>query len=204
MYFLRCGIRCANADLFFAAYQKASLTTFINNNINYQVISSFELYLIKCSPLPVKKYLDQILFQRIKSHNSWDSCSEGLDYRLEEKNRQFKQNLYTDDPTMDDWIISMSNNQKIETMRKNATIDYKFSVETPQPGAPDYEKKIQYCRIQLRSLEYFDYDAASDLKNIDGVSLDKDSLKFEETAKAMKKEYLVNVVKSIKMKIIKE
>ena len=71
-------LRCANPQLFFAAYHRSSLTLFINNNLNYQVISSFELYLIKCAPPPVKKFLYQVLFQRIKSHDSWDSCSEGF------------------------------------------------------------------------------------------------------------------------------
>lgn len=83
-YFFMCVIHCAN--------QRASLSTFINNNQNYQVISSFELYLIKCAPREVKEFLYRVSFQRIKKHESWDSCSEGLAYRLEEKNRSFKQN----------------------------------------------------------------------------------------------------------------
>ena len=69
-YFFGCGIRCANPDLFYGAYQRASLSTFINNNQNYQVISSFELYLIKCAPKEVKDFLHRVLFQRIKKHDS--------------------------------------------------------------------------------------------------------------------------------------
>ena len=181
-FFFRCGIRCTNPELYYSAYQRASLITFINNNQNYQVISSFELYLIKCAPPEIKDFMYRILFQRIKKHQSWDSCSEDLDYRLEEKNRYFKQNLHTSDPTMDDWRISMSNTQRIENMRTNAS--------------PDYEQKILYCRTQLRNSEYLDYDSNSSLKNLDGISLSKDSLNFENFARDMKKEYLVNVTKS--------
>ena len=97
---------------------------------------------------------------------------------------------------MDDWIISMSNTQRIEKMRNNASDDYNFSANMSEPGAPDYDERIKYCRTQLRKSEYLDYDANSALKNLDGASLTKDSLKFEDFARAMKKEYLVNVTKS--------
>lgn len=97
---------------------------------------------------------------------------------------------------MDDWIISMSNTQKIEKMRNNANIDYNISMEMTEPGAPDYENKIQYCRTQIRTSEYLDYDVKSQLKNLDGATLDKESLNFESMAKSMKQEYLENVVKS--------
>ena len=90
----------------------------------------------------------------------------------------------------------MSNTQGIEKMRNNASDDYKISANMSQSGAQDYDKKMEYCRTQLHKSEYLDYYANSALKNLDGASLTKDSQKFEDFARAIKKEYLLNVTKS--------
>ena len=149
MYFLRCGVRCANPQLFYAAYEKASLTLFLNKNLNYQIISSFELYLLKSAPVEVKEFIFRTIFHRIKKHDSWDFSSEGLDYRMEEKNRKYKQNLYTDEPTMEDWIITVANSENIEQMKENARNDYNFTEDICEPYAPDYDAKIKYCQSSI-------------------------------------------------------
>ena len=82
MLFLRSGTRCANPDLYYASLEQASLYLFLNNNFNYQILSSFELYMISVAPPPVKAFIYRTIFHRIKSHGSWDCSAEGLDYRL--------------------------------------------------------------------------------------------------------------------------
>ena len=196
MFFLRCGVRCANPQLYYAAYEKASLTLFLNKNFNYQIISTFELYLIKQAPVEVRKYIYRTIIHRIKKHESWDCSSEGLDYRIEEENRKFKQNLYTEDPAMIDWINAMASTKQIEEMKENARKDYNIIEDICEPYSPDYDSKIQYCRSMLRELEYLDYDTKTKLKNLDGVKLHKDTLQFEEKATEMKNEYIDNVIES--------
>ena len=96
-------MRCNNPELYYAAYEKAALTTFLNDNQNYQCISTFEQYVIKSAPSEVKKFIFETIFHQEKSHDSWDCSSEGIDFRLEERNRKYKMNLHTDDPPMSAW-----------------------------------------------------------------------------------------------------
>ena len=109
VFFLRSAVRCNNPALYYAAYEKLSLLTFLNNNVNYQCISCFKLYLIKMATKEVKQFIYQTMFHQEKTHQSWDCSCERLDYRLEERNRRFKMNLYTDNPSISDWRVSMSN-----------------------------------------------------------------------------------------------
>jgi hypothetical protein len=196
MYFLRCGVRCGNPELYYSAYERASLTLFLNKNLNYQIISSFEQYLISVAPSEVRQFIFRTIIHREKKHNSWDCSGEGLDYRMEEHNRNFKQNLYTKDPTMDDWILSMANTARMEKMKAAAADDYNMEKDICEPYAPDYEAKIDYCRSQIRSCEYMDYDSKVNFKNLDEEELHNDTLNFEEIALKMKEEYLQNVVDS--------
>ena len=175
VFFLRCGVRCANGPLYYAAYERCSLWTFLNKNSNYQIISSFELYLIEVAPKEVKDFIYRMIFHRNKKTASWDSSSEGLDYRMEERNKVIKQTLQNDNPTMDDWKRAASNVENMETILDNSRKDYKYNVEASDAYAPKYDEKIEY---------------------LDDVSLHKDNLIFEEKARDMKKEYLENIVTS--------
>ena len=196
VYFLRCGVRCSNGPLYYAAYERCSLWTFLNRNSNYQIISSFELYLIKVAPKEVKEFIYRMIFHRIKKHQTWDCSSEGLDYRMEEKNKLDKQTLQSDNPTIDDWKRAASNVKNMEVILENSRNDYRYNSEANDPYAPQYDDKIEYCRSKLRESEYLDYDEKRPLVNLDGIELHKDNLIFEQKGRDMKKEYLENVVKS--------
>lgn len=157
--FLRCAVRTCNAEMYYAALDKSSLVCFLNNNINYESITTFELYLIRVAPKKVKDFIFRTIFHRIHKHTSSDCSAEGLDYRLEEINKKFKNNLFTDDPTYTDWIKAMSNASKMDDMINKANQDYGIRSDAQEPNAPDYESKIQVCRGKIRQLEFLDYDA---------------------------------------------
>ena len=54
----------------------------------------------------------------------------------------------------------------------------------------------QKSLVQIRELEFLDYDEKKALTNLDGDLLHSDVLIFEEKALEMKKEYLRNVVEN--------
>ena len=101
-YFLRCAVRTCNIKMYYAALEKSSLLCFLNKNSNYQIITTFELYLIRVAPKEVRDFIFHTIFHRIHKHSSSDCSAEGMDYRLEEINRKFKNSLFTDDPTYND------------------------------------------------------------------------------------------------------
>ena len=137
-----------------------------------------------------------MIFHCIKKHQTWDCSSEGLDYRMEEKNKLNKQTLQSDNPTIDDWKRVASNVENMEVILENSRNDYRYNSEANDPYAPQYDDKIEYCRSKLRESEYLDYDEKRPLVNLDGVELHKDNLIFEQKGREMKKEYLENIVKS--------
>ena len=152
--------------------------------------------MIQVAPKEVKDFIFRMIFHRIKKHGSWDSSSEGLDYRMEEKNKVIKQTLQSANPTMEDWKRAASNVENMDIILDNSRKDYKYNVEASDPYAPKYDEKIEYCRSKLRETEYLDYDEKMPLINLDDVSLHKDNLRFEEMARDMKKEYLDNILTS--------
>ena len=196
VYFPRCGVRCANAALYYAAYEKCSLWSFLNKNTNYQIISCFELYVIQVAPKKVNEFIYSMIFHRIKKHKSWDCSSEGLDYRMEEKNKVIKQALQSENPTMEDWCRAASNVENMETILQNSRNDYSYMTENSEPYAPKYQEKIDYCRSKIRESEFLDYDEKRPLTNLDEAALHKDYLFFEQKAIEMKKEYLENIISS--------
>ena len=79
---------------------------------------------------------------------------EFFDFRLEERNRKYKMNLHTDEPTMSDWNIAAANSDRIDEMRAKASLDYGIKQEQSSPYAPDYDPKIDYCRTQIQMLQF--------------------------------------------------
>ena len=63
-------------------------------------------------------------------------------------------NLHTDEPTMSDWNIAAANSDRIDEMRAKASLDYGIKQEQSSPYAPDYDPKIDYCRTQIRMLQF--------------------------------------------------
>ena len=44
----------------------------------------------------------------MKTHTDCDTTDEGYDYRMEEANKAFKENLHTKEPTIEDWSLVCS------------------------------------------------------------------------------------------------
>ena len=91
LFLMRAGMRTGNGQLYYSGLEYASLFTFANGHKNYQLIKTFELYLIRVAPPEVQNFIFTFLFKENKTHQYSDSCSEGLDYRLEEFNKKFCQ-----------------------------------------------------------------------------------------------------------------
>ena len=98
IFILRAVIRTGNGELYYSALE-VSLFTFFNGNVNYQLLMQFELFLISVAPGQVRDFIFQNIFQEKKTHSDSDSCAEGLDYRLEEENKKYKQYLHVQFPT---------------------------------------------------------------------------------------------------------
>ena len=150
--------------MYYAALEKSSLLCFLNKNSNYQIITTFELYLICVAPKEVSDFIFRTIFHWIHKHSSSDCSAEGMDYRLEEINRKFKNSLFTDDPTYNDWVKAMSNASKLDSMVDRAKEDYNITSDAVEPKAPDYCSKIEVCRSQIRQAEFLEYDSKKPLK----------------------------------------
>ena len=94
-----------------------------------------------------------------------------MDYRLEEINRKFKNSLFTDDPTYNDWVKAMSNASKLDSMVDRAKEDYNITSDAVEPKAPDYCSKIEVFCSQIRQAEFLEYDSKKTLENFDGILL---------------------------------
>ena len=133
----------------------SSLFTFVNANSNYQLLTTFELYMISAAPEEVRRFICKNLFTEEQKHHDSDSCGEGLDYRLEEKNKKFKEYLHVVFPTFDDWVTACSNTVELEKMNSSQKEDYNNIREATGVTGPDYGSRVKYCRSRLRSMGYF-------------------------------------------------
>ena len=75
------------------------------------------------SHVPCRHDHDQS-FQEKKKHCDSDSCAEGLDYRLEEENKKYKQYLHVLNPTYADWLNVCSNTVQLDKMAEAMATDY--------------------------------------------------------------------------------
>ena len=120
LFLMRAGMRTSNGRLYYSGLEYASLFTFPNGHKNYQLITTFELYLLKVAPPEVRDFIFTFLFYENRTHKDSDSCGEGLDYRLEEYNKKFKLYLHFLFPNFDYWITVCSNTSigSIQSRRK--------------------------------------------------------------------------------------
>ena len=86
----------------------------------------------------------------MKSHKDSDTTGEGYDYRMEEANKAFKENLHTKEPSIEDWNLVCSNTNLLKTMKENQLRDYEISNTSSGTWAPDYSARISYCRSKIR------------------------------------------------------
>jgi hypothetical protein len=54
------------------------------------------------APPEVRNFILKFIFYENKSHKDSDNCAEGLDYRLEEMNKKFKEYLHVLFPTFNE------------------------------------------------------------------------------------------------------
>ena len=123
-FLLRAGIRCGNGELYYSAYEYVSLLTFINNNTNYQLLYLFEHYTLAVAPDIIKKFILENVSHQVKTHGDCDTTGEGYDYRMEEANKAFKENLHTKEPTIEDRSLVCSNTNIQKTMKERQLQDY--------------------------------------------------------------------------------
>ena len=83
----------------------------------------FELYLIRNAPESVRHFIHQNLFQRNHNHNN-QNTAEGIDYKLEEFNKLFKNFEVPTAPTFDKWIRIASVAPKFKKIMEQQAKDY--------------------------------------------------------------------------------
>ena len=88
-FLLRVDVRCNNGLLYHGAMSDCLSLLYHNKNSNYIRMLQFELYFIRNAPESVRHFLHQNLFQRNHNHNNQNTI-EGIDYKLEEFNKLFK------------------------------------------------------------------------------------------------------------------
>ena len=104
-------------------------------------------------------------FQEKKKHCDSDSCAEGLDYRLEEENKNYKQYLHVLNPTYADWVKVCSNTVQLDKMAVAMAQDYGKDKDAGPPSGTDYNSRVQHCRMKVRSGGYLVPDKITGLEN---------------------------------------
>ena len=126
-FMLRVGVRCGNGLLYYGAISDCMSLLYHNKNTNYIRMLNFELFMINNAPDLVKEFILKNLFQRNKNNNG-QNTAQGIDYKLEEYNKLFKQFEVSTAPSIDDWtkIASVAPQFKkiIEHQSQDYSIDY--------------------------------------------------------------------------------
>ena len=172
-FMLRTGVRCSNAELYYGAIQDCLSLLYHNKHSNYIKMLHFELAMIQSAPKDVKEFIFKNIFQRNHNHNN-ENTGQGIDYKLEEYNKLFKNFEVSASPSIDDWTKIASAAPKFKKILENQSADYDLDVGLySEPGAPDYRRRIAACTNQLRSSEALNAVNAQDVKNLDGKYLNK-------------------------------
>ena len=197
MFMLRTGVRCSNGPLYYGAIQDCLSVLYHNKNNNYIKMLHFELYLVNKAPKQVQSFIFKNLFQRNKNHNN-QNTSQGVDYKLEEYNKLFKQFEASASPSIDDWIRIASVADKFKEILESQSSDYNLDYGLySEPGAPDYSMRIECCLKMLRESEALKSSSTQSLKNVDGKKLNKDkTFNYEKKYKDNKRKYLESVIKN--------
>ena len=194
LFLMRAGMRTGNGRLYYSGLEYASLFTFPNGHKNYQLSTTFELYLLKVAPPEVRDFIFTFLFYENRTHKDSDSCGEGLDYRLEEYNKKFKLYLHFLFPNFDYWITVCSNTSVLDKMDQAQKLDYGTARSSSEVTAPDYNSRVEHCRTQVRSLQYFDPTMKSSLFNLQSKKAPVRSLDLVTECQEKRREFLNNIV----------
>ena len=151
----------------------------------------FELYPINKAPELVKKFIHQNLFQRNQNHNDQDTA-QGIDYKLEEYNKLFKQFEISTSPSIEEWTRVASIAPKLKKLMENQAKDYNFEYGLySEPGAPNYNKRIESCLKLFQDEETLSSEKVQPLQNLDGKKLQEtETLNFDKEFRRRQNEYM--------------
>ena len=197
MFMLRTGVRCANGPLYYGAIQDCFSLLYHNKNNNYIKMLHFELHMLNKAPKQVQQFIFKNLFQRNKNHNN-QNTAQGVDYKLEEYNKLFKQFEVSSSPSIDDWTRIASSATQFKEILEKQSQDYNLDYGLySEPGVPDYKIRIKSCTKVIRETEALKSSSAQSLKNIDGKRLNKEeTFNYDNIYKDRKAKYLKSVVKN--------
>ena len=190
-FLLRAGVRCNNGPLYHGAMSDCLSVLYHNKHTNYIRMLQFELYLINHAPESIREFVHLNLFQRNRNHNN-QNTAQGIDYKLEEYNKLFKQFESSSAPSIEEWTKIASVAPKLKTLMENQSKDYGIYYGFySEPGAPEYEERIAACSDFLRESEQLKSDKVQHILNLDRKPLKtQESLNFEKEYKRRQKEYL--------------
>ena len=129
--------------------------------------------MIQTAPTEVKDFVYKNLLQLNQNHNN-QNTGHGIDYKLEEYNKLFKNFEVSLSPSIDDWTKIASAAPHFKKILENQSADYNLDYGLySEPGAPDYSKRIEACAKQLRDSEALNSTKIDKVMNIDGKHLNK-------------------------------
>ena len=147
------------------------------------------------SHVPCRHDHDQS-FQEKKKHCDSDSCAEGLDYRLEEENKKYKQYLHVLNPTYADWVKVCSNTVQLDKMAVAMAQDYGLDKDAGPPSGTDYNSRVKHCRMKVRSGGYLVPDKITGLENFSGEKVRPETTELMTMALVAKRQYLRNILEA--------
>ena len=190
-FMLRVGTRCSNGHLYYGAMSDCLSLLFHNKSSNYIRMLNFELYMVNNAPDKVKEFIFQNLFQRNKNHNN-QNTAQGIDYKLEEYNKLFKQFEVSSSPSIEEWTKIASVAPYFKKIIENQSNDYNIDHGLySEPGAPDYDERIKASSEALTKSEELKSEKVQGLHNLDGKELKiSETLNYVKEFKKRKNDYL--------------
>jgi hypothetical protein len=151
----RMAVRRNNSSLLWSAKYVGSGIFFVGNHPFYRKITVYDLQQYLMMPAPVKRLIDENSSFTVSGH---PSKGQGLDYLLEEKNREIKQYIPKNvTPSEDMWLTLCRNN---ESLKKVQATTCKLFQCTESEGTFDLQKNV-HCpnavhvyRKNMRKLKY--------------------------------------------------
>ena len=140
------------------------------------------------APDEVREFILKNIIWEKKTHSDSDCCAEGLDYRLEEENKKYKQYLHVLNPTYADWVKVCSNTVQLDKMAVAMAQDYSKEKDAGPPSGTDYHSRVQHCRMKVRSGGYLVPDKMSGLENFSGEKVLPETTELMTMAKVAKRQ----------------
>ena len=162
-----------HAALYYGAMSDCLSLLYHAKHSNYIRMLHFELFMIQSAPEPVKNFVMKNLFQRNHNHNN-QNTAQGIDYKLEEYNKLFKNFEVSTAPTIEEWTKIASAAPQFKEIIEHQAKDYGLNIGIfSEPGAPDYEERVKNCRSALEESKVLKANICQLLENLDGKKLKK-------------------------------